>query len=792
VGKLVVLKLGEGRFDQGFPVTLQIGEEGDRPFVEVNGKLPPAPELLQNYSRWQYSYHRLGLRSRLEAPAAQVTNVAFVGDCRDAAQELRNRLNTWLQAETFRPIREKWLEQLSPNDEIRVILQGADLPLQRLPWHLWDLLERYTKAELALSAPIYQRISPPPVPRGKIRILAILGNSAGIDVQADRALLEQLPDADVSFLVEPDRQDLTDRLWERRWDILFFAGHSASQPNGETGQIYINPTDSLSIGELRYALKKAMERGLKLAIFNSCDGLGLARELADLQIPQMIVMREPVPDRVAQRFLQYFLATFSRGKSLYLAVREARERLQGLEDQFPCATWLPVICQNPAEVPFTWQALTGQLPPPDTLIRSTIVPRPATKKRTLPQVIAISLAIAASLVGLRYLGYLQPIELAAFDRMLQLRPDEGPDPRLLLITISDDDIQTQERGRGSLSEPSLERVLEKLEPYHPRAIGLDIYRDFPVDPSHSTLAKRLQQTDSLIAVCKSSDPSTNVTGIAPPPEVPGDRVGFSDFVEDSDGTIRRQLLFISPDPTSRCATPYSLSSQLAFRYLVAEGMMPGFTESGDLRMGNTTFKSLLPRTGAYQPLSAGGSQIMLNYRATPRIAAQVSLTQVLNGQVNLAAAKDKIVLIGVTAQSTGDYWPTPFGAGPFDRMAGVSVQAHMVSQILSAVLDRRPLLWVWNPWLDAIWIGSWTLAGGLITWQIRTHRRLAKFSSLSLMVAIATTCVLLYGICFGVLIRGGWLPVVPSGLGLLIASGSIAAFTPVQTRHDAKSGTFPA
>jgi hypothetical protein len=103
-----------------------------------------------------------------------------------------------------------------------------------------------------------------------------------------------------------------------------------------------------------YALKKAVEGGLKLAIFNSCDGLGLARQLDDLQIPQMVVMRELVPDKVAQEFLKYFLTAFAGGKSFYLAVREARERLQGLEGKFPCASWLPVICQNLAEVPPNW------------------------------------------------------------------------------------------------------------------------------------------------------------------------------------------------------------------------------------------------------------------------------------------------------------------------------------------------------------------------------------------------------------------------------------------------------
>ena len=168
-------------------------------------------------------------------------------------------------------------------------------------------------------------------------------------------MLEQLPDAAVTFLVEPPRQELNDQLWAQPWDILFFAGHSTSGAEGETGKIFINPTESLTVSQLKYALQQAITQGLQLAIFNSCDGLGLAANLADLHIPQMIVMREPVPDKVAQEFLKYFLAAFSSGLPLMTSVRQAREKLQGLEDEFPCATWLPVICQNPAEVPRTWE-----------------------------------------------------------------------------------------------------------------------------------------------------------------------------------------------------------------------------------------------------------------------------------------------------------------------------------------------------------------------------------------------------------------------------------------------------
>ena len=365
MGKLVVLKLGEGDFEQGFPVTLQIGQEGRNPSTEIIGELPPAPDLPQHYSDWQaaYLYQEGRSRSRLEASKGFVSNVSFREECDRAASNLRHNLNEWLKAESFRPLRERWFKRLQADEELRVILQTQDRQLQRLPWHLCDLFEDYDRAEIALSNLNYEEIEPSFSSGSKVRILAILGDSTGIDTEQDRNSLQQLPNAEVTFLEEPQRQQLSDHLWEQSWDILFFAGHSSS-PADASGRIYFNSSESLTVAELKDGLQKAIKQGLQLAIFNSCDGLGLAQDLAELSLPQVIVMREPVPDQVAQEFLKYFLSTFADGKSLYLAVREARGRLQGIENRFPCATWLPVIYQNPAEVPPTWQELSGALPNP--------------------------------------------------------------------------------------------------------------------------------------------------------------------------------------------------------------------------------------------------------------------------------------------------------------------------------------------------------------------------------------------------------------------------------------------
>ncbi|PPS45408.1 CHASE2 domain-containing protein [Chroococcidiopsis sp. TS-821] len=774
MAKLVVLKVGEGSFEQGFPVTMQIGEEGDAPAVQTLGKLPPAPEIPQYYNCWQSAYLCLGHSTRLEAKPVQVTNVSVIEDCWHAVQILRNRLNSWIHSESFRAIREKWLEKLSPSDEIRAILQTEDLLLQRLPWHFCDFFERYPKAELALSAPAYERVKQVSQPKDKVAILAILGDSTGIDTQADRALLEKLPGAMVQFLVEPQRQELNNQLWSQGWDILFFAGHSSSLVNGD-GRICLNRTESLSISDLKYALKTAVAHGLRLAIFNSCDGLGLARELANLYIPQVIVMREPVPDIVAQEFLKNFLYAFAGGQSFYLSVREARERLQGLEDEYPCASWLPVIYQNPAETPPLWAALSRSV----SFDRSdNNQSHQRSRKRIgwqhLWRMLLTSSLVTVATWGVRYLGAFESLELKVFDQFMRLRPHEATDPRLLVVAITEEDFKLPEQKNrtGSLSDLALAKLLEKLEQYQPRAIGLDIYREEEVNPQFKDLAQYMQQSDRFIAVCKISEPTAKEDpSVAPPPEIPEARQGFSDVVLDPDGVLRRYLVAVNPHPASICSAPYAFSTQLAFRYLAAEGIFPQWTSQGHLQLGNVILPRLQPHTGGYQTIDAAGFQMLLNYRSyrSPEdIANKVTLTEVLQNRVKPDDVRNRIVLIGVTAPSAGDYFATPYSTsgGAYQKMAGVFVHAQMVSQILSAVQNQRPLLWVLPQGGEFLWIWGWAILGSVLAWRYR--------SVLHLELALAITMLVLYALCFALLAyQSCWMPFVPSALALIATSTGV-------------------
>ncbi|MBD2184631.1 CHASE2 domain-containing protein [Planktothrix sp. FACHB-1375] len=401
----------------------------------------------------------------------------------------------------------------------------------------------------------------------------------------------------------------------------------------------------------------------------------------------------------------------------------------------------------------------------------------------IPVLIA-SVGVTASLLGLREFGKLESLELGAYDQMLRSRPPEKIDSRILVVTVTEQDIQRV--GKWPLTDATMAKLLEKLEKYKPRVIGLDIYRDLPVEPGHKKLANLLSKSDRLIAVCKTSD--INHPGVAPPKAVPSKRIGFSDLVVDSDGVIRRALLFAMPEKGD-CTARVSFSFQLASRYLAAEGIEPYKVEpSGDLGLKKApqkgissspphslaVFPRLVPDAGGYQRADAAGYQILLNYRSSEKATQEVTLSQVLNDRVPPEWVRDRVVLIGVQAPSIDDAFYTPFSAArPQDaKMPGVVVHAQIVSQILSAALDKRSIIWYMPWWGEALWICGWAIIGGLGAWKLR-HPLWLGLSGLG---AIG----LLGGVCYGLLIYSAWIPIVAPGLGLIGTGASVVVYAAYQ------------
>lgn len=783
--KFVTLNLGRGTLQDGFPsVTVQLKSESNSKISQFHGSLPSSANILHLYRRWQLLYDLLyearsihvGLRKfqsiddGIEFDEDDVTHISE-SDFYDVCNELQKEIDKWLDYEDFRNVDRQLRMRLNTDDEIRFIIQTEDNYLRKIPWHIWRFFRDYPRAEIALSAIEFDSGIQIKNYIKKVRILAVLGNSSGIDVEADKKLLSSLLDTKAVFLAEPSRLELDEKLWdEQGWDILFFAGHSSSSFENETGYLYINSSDKLSITQLRNALRKAIERGLQLAIFNSCDGLGLAQQLDDLHIPQMIIMREPVPDKVAQEFLKHFLNSFSKGKSLYLAFREAREKLQGLENEFPGASWLPVIFQNPAEKSPSWVELRDKKTKNSL---SFFNPHQAYNNKIVKTILLVSLAVTTVVAGARSLGKIQAWELQAYDSFMAMRSHESPDKRIVIVGIKDSDLKLAEQKRirpnTSISDEALEKLLEKLESFNPRVIGLDIIRDFPVDENYPKLRNRLQnsQKNKIYGACFVGGANSETHSIPAPPEIKNEYLGFMDILPDSDGVVRRHLLSMDLHPTSSCKADMALSIVLASHYLQQEpkGFQTYKNENGNWQIGNVTFHRLQIPKGGYQKADMWGNQIMLNYRSyrsADEIVDIVTLADIFQGKVNPELIKDKIVLVGVMTSKTQDKHLTPYN----QNTLGVILHAQMVSQILSAVSDGRPLIWTLPLWGEILWIWGWSIISGLLAW------RTSSLYNKIIVTGVAIT--ILFAICH-ILFQpqiSCWMPLVPAVFAFGITQGT--------------------
>ena len=390
------------------------------------------------------------------------------------------------------------------------------------------------------------------------------------------------------------------------------------------------------------------------------------------------------------------------------------------------------------------------------------------------QPVIICGAVTVLVIGIQKLQVLETMELKIYDQMVQLLPDQGPDQRLLIIGITEEDLQ---KWNWPLSGEILDRLFDKLQQYQPRAIGLDIFRDLPVQPGHEKLLQRLQQSDIIVPVCKHADSKS--VGIASPQGLDPSQVGFSDLVEDTDGFIRRNLISVNVEKSDNCQTPYSLSWQLATKYLAVGGIQPQLTTKKELKLRDVVFKPLETHSGGYENADTRGYQILLNYRSHRQIAPQVTLTDILTGKIQPNLVKDRIVFIGSTAPSLKDVFNTPFNSGKADdsgRMTGVEIHAQITSEILSAVLNNQPLFWFLPPWGEFLWIGTWSAIGGFLACRIRHPLGLGIGQTISLLVLFAGNLI--------IFTQGGWLPVIAPALSLILTANAVIAYSNYASKQE--------
>ncbi|NEU77082.1 CHAT domain-containing protein [Hassallia byssoidea VB512170] len=358
------------------PVTLAVCDQQGQ-IEELVSFLSPLPKPLEDkFKQWQYY---IGLQGNRKVAKNQNNLISGVVNLTELANSLKAELNKWLGSdgwidENGQPdprvsrVLERFREKITQKDEVQIIVQTEDRQLRGLPWQEWDTLAGYTRkgVEVAISATNFKRLTQKQTPQLKAtaRILVVFGDEKlGFAEEEDFIKSLRQHGGEPHILRQPTRKELEQKLKDSQgWHIFFFAGHSESDRDGRIGRIQINPADGeqgiIEITELKDLLEGAIEKKLQLAIFNSCDGLGLANQLTELSLPYCIVMREMVESSVARELLKHFLAAFVKDRSLFASMNAARQQLQQKFE--PGKSWLPVIVANPLAKELTWNRLFSE------------------------------------------------------------------------------------------------------------------------------------------------------------------------------------------------------------------------------------------------------------------------------------------------------------------------------------------------------------------------------------------------------------------------------------------------
>jgi len=114
---------------------------------------------------------------------------------------------------------------------------------------------------------------------------------------------------------------------------------------------------------------------------------------------------------------------------------------------------------------------------------------------------------------------------------------------------------------------------------------------------------------------------------------------------------------------------------------------------------------------------------LINYRGPPRSFPTWSVTDILAGRIDTALLRDKIVLIGATAQGLGDYRTTPVGA----VFPGVEIRANTMQNLIDGNFIQRP------GWMFVFDVALMLTLGGLLVALLpRFGVRLSAFVTLAL------------------------------------------------------------
>ncbi len=372
----------------------------------------------------------------------------------------------------------------------------------------------------------------------------------------------------------------------------------------------------------------------------------------------------------------------------------------------------------------------------------------------------IAATVFAIVLLARAAGILEPLEIFVYDRFLSvLASGEPPDLRIVLVAYTEQDIQDQ--GVFPLPDATLAETIRIVLEAGPRAIGVDLYRDVAIPPGTKQLEEVLTGNSQVIMISRYGE--EGLLHVGPPPVLEGtDQVGFSDLKLDRDDTVRRGILY-QEDET--LGIGLSLALRTALLYLAHEqvGLALDPDDPELLRLGPTTITRFHGNDGGYSDADDGGYQILLDYHGGGERFATLSIGDVLRGDFEPELFRERIVFIGVTAETHVDVIQVPFGLWP-----GFYLHAHIASQLLRYGLGESLPQTSLTEFEEAGWILLFILLGAALG--------LPRISTPPFVLLALGGAAGLIAISMFALDSGWWLPVAAPGVGWLASAFGVMAW----------------
>ncbi len=390
---------------------------------------------------------------------------------------------------------------------------------------------------------------------------------------------------------------------------------------------------------------------------------------------------------------------------------------------------------------------------------STLVDFGAFCKRNQQHLVAglITFSLSLSILGLRESGAFKEVELWVYDSLMRSQLNEPPDRRIVIVEISEADIQ---KFRWPFSDRLFAKMINQIAIGKPAAIGIDKYLDIPVLEGRSELVEAIKTAGNVVnakfiatvAGRSGVDPASDLEQIS--------RYGYVNLLTDKGASVRRSAIVGDSGSFAFEITNLYLqklyNQQLEFNPTAIQ-----FTA------GNQIIPRLTPNYGAYRKEDDSGYQMMIRYRGKPRAFEHIRASDVIDGRIAPERWRDRVVLIGVTAESLKDSYPTPVTTDG-EVMYGVEIHANIVSQLISATLDDRRFIKVWSNDLENIWILVWAIAGGAMA-AMSPH----SGKNLGLLGVFVGGLVGVSSFAFS---QSLWIPLFPSLLGLISANVLVMAY----------------